>query len=297
MEMVLKDRDGNEILSPRLTQWDQGVTIIIRDFYYPVDAMHHAFLHFYNVTKSQIYSPDDSETGGQKQYDSESHTLSCQVPNALLQEPHPIIVHVFVTEGSSLTGDNPIKARTVFTATIGVEPRMQPANYMPTDNTGTISADELREQMRAEIEAWESDLSSFYGTVAPPVQGNCYYDNVTQKMYADAQYTNEIVGESGVIYRTYDTGRYYFYGTDAWVEMTVTGTMLYAKDRADACDETQAQTLTAFEGVLNVATDHCMFRVSASPPTAAEYAAAQDALDADSPLKGAAMITFVVAEE
>ena len=285
MEIVLKDQDQNDILSPTLTQWDQGVTIMIRDFLYPLDGIH-PYLHFYNVTKQHIYAVGTQTEANRLVYDETHKTLTCEIPNQLLMEPYPIIVHVYLTEGgAALNADTHMSAMTVFTATIGVEPRMRPDSYEENDNVGELSARQLQELFRDEIANWNTTLDAFYGTKPTPSDTVCYYDATTQALYEHKNgdtYSDEITGDSGVIYEDHDTGALYFYENETWVEWSVTGALNYTKGRADVCDQTAAQlqsdyanALDAKEIALNATFDAalngCVIRTSTTVPTASSY--------------------------
>lgn len=274
MEMVLKDRDGNEILSPRLTQWDQGVPIVIRDYY---ETAPYVYLHFYNTTKREIYSQTPL-------YDSAAHTLTTEVPNQLLREPYPITAHVYIADGGSATDPGtPNKTRTVFTATIGVDPRMQPDDFEEVDNAGSISASQIQDNLREQIEDWEALLMGLYGTnTATPVTG--YFDTTTQKMYSDSAMTQEIAGDQDEIYVDSITGKLYTFSNGVWTswDQSITGAVQYCKTRADACDDAAASMHTQYQAELTTmdttmrasfadALDGCIVRVANTAPTAATY--------------------------
>lgn len=291
MEIVLKDRDGNDILSPTLTQWDQGVPIEIRDFYYNPEFV---FLHFYNSTKQAIYSPET-------QFNATAHTITAEVPNQLLREAYPITVHVYKSDGGTSSDpaspNNAVHAQTVFTATINVEPRMRPDDFEEVDNAGTISARQLQEDLTRQIAAWEAALTSLYGTVsATPIEG--YFNTTTQKMYSDEEMTQEIAGSQNAIYSDKLTDKLYTYSNGVWSawDGTITDAVEYCKARADACDNASASMHTQYQAELNAANttlqntfsdalDGCVVRVESAAPTAASYG------DETSPV-----ITFVIAE-
>ena len=291
MEIVLKDRDGNDILSPTLTQWDQGVPIEIRDFYYNPEFV---FLHFYNSTKQAIYSPETN-------FDKSAHTITAEVPNQLLREAYPITVHVYKSDGGTssdpTSSNNAVHAQTVFTATINVEPRMRPDDFEEVDNAGVISARQLQEDLTRQINAWEDVLTSLYGTVsATPIEG--YFNTHTQKMYSDEEMTQEISGSQSSIYSDLLTGKLYTYSNGVWSawDGTITDAVEYCKARADACDNAAASMHTQYQAELSTmnttiqntfsdALDGCVVRVGSTVPTAASYG------DETAPV-----ITFVVAE-
>lgn len=185
MEIVLKDRDGNDILSPTLTQWDQGVPIEIRDFYYNPEFV---FLHFYNSTKQAIYSPET-------QFNATAHTITAEVPNQLLREPYPITVHVYKSDGGSATDpDEPVHAQTVFTATINVEPRMKPDDFEEIDNAGSVSAKQVQEDLGRQIANWETRLSAWADDISDAVN-DCNQRSDRCEEIADelqVQYDNEL---------------------------------------------------------------------------------------------------------
>lgn len=283
MEIVLKDRDQNDILSPTLTQWDQGVIIMIRDFLYPTGEQH-PYLHFYNTTKQHFYAIGDQTDGNQLLIDDTNHTLTCRIPNQLLTEPYPITVHVYLTSGGSVvSNDMSVEARTVYTATIGVEPRMKPDGIIDEDNNGgEISAQYMRDLLSESINEWEDTLNAFYGT-EPNIEAiSCFYDPQTSTMYSDSSHTTEVVGDVGSLYRDGNTGSLYFYDTDHWVEYSVYGVMAYAKCRADACLQSQQDTADYCDSVLDAsverlqatfdaALDDCVIRISTSTPTSQSY--------------------------
>lgn len=291
MEIVLKDRDGNDILSPTLTQWDQGVPIEIRDFYYNPEFV---FLHFYNATKHAIYSQPVTPN-------TSTHTLTTEVPNQLLREPYPITVHVYKSDGGTSSDhdslNNAVHAQTVFTATINVEPRMRPDDFEEVDNAGVISARQLQEDLTRQIAAWEAALTSLYGTVsATPIGG--YFDTTTQKMYSDEEMTQEIAGSQNAIYSDKLTDKLYTYSNGVWSawDGTITDAIEYCKARADACDNASVSMHTQYQAELNTANttlqntfadalDGCVVRVGSAAPTAASYD------NEPSPV-----ITFVIAE-
>lgn len=129
MEIVLKDMDGNDILTPTLYQWDVGVPIIITGITYDTSTQT-PYLHFYNTTRKHVYVIGAETEGNALVYDSTNHTLTCQVPNRLLMEPYPITVHVYLTSGESeANAGDYTEGMTVFTASIGVEPRMNTGGY------------------------------------------------------------------------------------------------------------------------------------------------------------------------
>lgn len=274
MEIVLKDRDGNDILSPTLTQWDQGVPIEIRDFYYNPEFV---FLHFYNSTKQAIYSQPVTPN-------TSTHTITTEVPNQLLREPYPITVHVYKADGGSATDpDEPVHAQTVFTATINVEPRMKPDDFEEIDNAGSVSAKQVQEDLGRQIAAWETTLMGLYGTVsATPTEG--YFDTATQKMYSDETMTQEIVGDQSAIYVDMRSDKLYTFSNGVWTSWdgSVVDTMRYCKARADACDNASASMHTQYQAELNTANttlqntfsdalDGCVVRVGSAAPTAASY--------------------------
>ena len=277
MEIVLKDRDGNDILSPTLTQWDQGVPIEIRDFYYNPEFV---FLHFYNSTKQAIYSPET-------QFNATAHTITAEVPNQLLREAYPITVHVYKSDcGTSSDPDssnNAVHAQTVFTATINVEPRMRPDDFEDVDNAGAISARQLQEDLTRQINAWEDTLTGIYGTTsATPIEG--YFDTTAQKMYSDEDRTQEITGSQGALYVDHISNMLYTFSNGVWTVWndTVVGAAEYCKARADACDNASASMHTQYQTELNTATttlqntfsdalDGCVIRVASTVPTAASY--------------------------
>ena len=277
MEIVLKDRDGNDILSPTLTQWDQGVPIEIRDFYYNPEFV---FLHFYNSTKQAIYSPET-------QFNATAHTITAEVPNQLLREAYPITVHVYKSDcGTSSDPDssnNAVHAQTVFTATINVEPRMRPDDFEEVDNAGAISARQLQEDLTRQLNAWEETLTGIYGTTsATPIEG--YFDTTAQKMYSDEDRTQEITGSQGALYVDHISNMLYTFSNGVWTVWndTVVGAAEYCKARADACDNASASMHTQYQTELNTATttlqntfsdalDGCVIRVASTVPTAASY--------------------------
>lgn len=291
MEIVLKDRDGNDILSPTLTQWDQGVPIEIRDFYYDPEFV---FLHFYNSTKQAIYSQPVTPN-------TSTHTLTTEVPNQLLREPYPITVHVYKADGGTSSDatnpSNAVHAQTVFTATINVEPRMRPDDFEEVDNAGMISARQLQEDLTRQINAWENALTVLYGTTsATPIEG--YFNTETQKMYSDEAMTQEITGSQGALYVDNISNKLYTFSNGVWTVWndTVVGAAEYCKARADACDNASASMHTQYQAELNTANttlqntfsdalDGCVVRVGSTAPTAASYG------DETSPV-----ITFVIAE-
>lgn len=291
MEIVLKDRDGNDILSPTLTQWDQGVPIEIRDFYYNPEFV---FLHFYNATKQAIYSPET-------QFNATAHTITAEVPNQLLREAYPITVHVYKSDGGTSSDpdslNNAVHAQTVFTATINVEPRMRPDDFEEVDNAGVISARQLQEDLTRQINAWEDALTGIYGTTsATPIEG--YFDPTTQKMYSDEERTQEIAGSQDALYVDNISNRLYTFSNGVWTAWsdTVVGAAEYCKARADTCDNASASMHTQYQAELNAANttlqntfsdalDGCVVRVGSEAPTAASYG------DETSPV-----ITFVIAE-
>lgn len=275
MEIVLKDRDGNDILSPTLTQWDQGVTIQIRDFYYSTSEWQYAYLHFYNSTKREIYAQIPTRT---------YTTLTAEIPNQLLREPYPITAHVYVASGEVATNpDAKVEARTVFTATIGVEPRMQPDDFEPVDNAGQASAAQVQQNLRDQIAAWETTLIGLYGTVsATPVEG--YFDTETQTMYSDSAKTQELTGNQDTIYVDNISGKLYTFSNGVWTawDGSVVDTMRYCKARADACDNASASMHAQYQGELQTmnatiqntfsdALDGCVVRIATSAPTATSY--------------------------
>ena len=277
MEIVLKDRDGNDILSPTLTQWDQGVTIQIRDFYYSTDEWRYAYIHFYNSTKHVIYAQTPNRTGD---------TLTTEVPNQLLREPYPITIHVYVANGDVATDpDAHVAARTVFTAMIGVESRMRPDDFEEVDNAGQISAAQVQQNLRDQIEGWEIEKDLLFGTTPTPEAVTCYYNQQDGKMYASksgSSFSNEITGDAGKIYRDAETGTLYFYENSSWVEWSVSGAIDYCKGRADACDNAKdgmdaqyaASLVTAqntLRGEFNASLDGCVIRTSNIAPTLASY--------------------------
>lgn len=274
MEIVLKDRDGNDILSPTLTQWDQGVPIEIRDFYYNPEFV---FLHFYNATKQAIYSPDT-------QFNATAHTITAEVPNQLLREAYPITVHVYKSDGGSATDpDESVHAQTVFTATINVEPRMKPDDFEEIDNAGSVSAKQVQEDLGRQIAAWETTLMGLYGTVsATPTEG--YFDTDTQKMYSDETMTQEIVGDQSTIYVDMRSDKLYTFSNGVWTawDGSVVDTMRYCKARADACDNASASMSTQYRAELETASDTlkqdfadaldgCVVRMSTTAPTSSSY--------------------------
>lgn len=288
MEIVLKDRDGNDILSPTLTQWDQGVPIEIRDFYYNPEFV---FLHFYNATKQAIYSPET-------QFNATAHTITAEVPNQLLREAYPITVHVYKSDGGSATDpDEPVHAQTVFTATINVEPRMRPDDFEEIDNAGAVSARQVQEDLGRQIAAWEDTLIGIYGTTsATPIKG--YFDENTQKMYSDAAMTQEIVGIQNNLYVDATSDKLYTFSNGIWSswDRTIVDAVEYCKARADICDNAAASMHTQYGTELNTmnttiqqtfadALDGCVVRLGSVAPTAASYS------NETSPV-----ITFVIAE-
>lgn len=276
MEIVLKDIDGNEILSPALTQWDQGVDVIVRHFMYTADQVH---FHFYNQTKTQIVevTPEiyTDDTG--------APCLRGAVPNILLQEPHSIIMHVYTSNGGDATSSQtPTTAQTVFTAQIHVEPRMRPDNFVPLDNTGAMTIAEIRDDLGRQLANWEARLDAFCGYTPTPVAVECYYDSTTQKMYSNATHTTEITGETGMIYQDAETNILYFYDNNQWVEWSVSGAIDYCKSRADACDTAAQAMHTQYIGELALAQNTlrnefsdalhgCVVRVDTTAPTASSY--------------------------
>lgn len=300
MEIVLKDRDGNDILSPTLTQWDQGVTIQIRDFYYSTEEWQYAYIHFYNSTKHVIYAQTPNRTGD---------TLTTEVPNQLLREPYPITAHVYVTNGDVATDpDAHVAARTVFTAMIGVEPRMRPDDFEAVDNAGQASAAQIQQNLHDQIATWENELNEFYGQTPTPEPVSCYYNEQNGKMYTTKSgdtYSGEMTGETGKIYRTADSYIMYFYENGQWVEWSVSGAINYCKSRADACDSakssmdstyaTALQTKeTALENTLLAGLGNCVVRVSNTIPVAADYADVQSSLSGHTLLQNKPVITFVI---
>lgn len=282
MEIVLKDKDQNDILSPTLTQWDQGVTIMIRDFLYPTDEQR-PYLHFYNSTKQHFYAIGEQTEGNELQVDTEEKTLTCRIPNQLLTEAYPITVHVYLTSGGSATNiDNTFEAHTVYTATIGVEPRMKPDGIIDEDTGGEVSAQYMQALLSNEIAAWNDTLNELYGTAPLTEAIACYYNTTDGKMYSDNEYITEIVGDTGKYYRTTDTGILYLYEDNQWKEWSLYGTLSYAKTRADACDAAKASMDTSYATALNnketalnqtfaAALDGCVIRVANSAPTADSY--------------------------
>lgn len=321
MEIVLKDIDGNEILSPELTQWDQGVDVIVRNFRYTADQVH---FHFYNDTKTQIVevTPElyTDSTG--------APCLRGAVPNILLQEPYSIIMHVYISDGGdSINTQAHITAQTVFTAKIHVEPRMRPDNFVPLDNTGAMTIAEIRDDFGQQLANWGAQLSAFYGSTPIPTVTVCYNPS-NQKMYANRlpvvetdvetgaetivgyTYTEEITPDTGVFYTIqYEDGQSVlaFYEDEQFVEWTVSGAINYCKSRADACD-TARSTMdatynaaldtkeTALENTLKAGLGNCVVRTSTSAPTVSDYAAVQTALAEHPLLQGLPIITFVVEE-
>lgn len=276
MEIVLKDKDGNDVLSPRLTQWDQGVQIEIRDFYY---SAQYVALHFYNSTKREIY--DVTPAAGE-------HKLTARVPNKLLQEPYPITVHVYTMDGVNATDpDAQIEAHTVFTALIGVEPRMQPADFVEDDESGNIPARQVQEDLQRQIAEWEHDLAVFYGQTPTPAAIECYYYN--GQMYGTRtgeegayEYSDAITGAIGVLYQDAATDILYFYENSQWNEWTVSGAIAYCKNRADVCDSAKSSMDTQYAAALataqntlrsefNSSLDGCVIRCSTTVPTASDY--------------------------
>jgi len=313
MEIVLKDRDQNDILSPTLTQWDQGVIIMIRDFLYPTGEQH-PYLHFYNTTKQHFYAIGDQTEGNQLVVDTTNHTLTCRIPNQLLTEPYPITVHVYLTSGGSVIDNNTsVEARTVYTATIGVEPRMRPDGIIDEDdNGGEVSAQYLRDLLGASIDEWEHNLNAFYGSAPTPESVTCYYNPLDQKMYSAKSsdtYTGEITGDSGKFYQDAETDTLYLYENSRWVEWSVSGTLVYAKERADACDQAKSDMEEYYTDALDASVEHlsdvlmqglggCVVRVASSTPTGTTYSSVQTdiatALGNDSDLLGKPVITFVI---
>ena len=271
MEIVLKDRDGNDILSPTLTQWDQGVPIEIRDFYYNPEFV---FLHFYNSTKQAIYSQPVTPNVS-------THTLTTEVPNQLLREPYPITVHVYKSDGGSATNpDDPVHAQTVFTATINVEPRMKPDDFEEIDNAGSVSAKQVQEDLGRQIAAWETTLMGLYGAVsATPTEG--YFNTAKQKMYSDSAMTQEIAGDQDEIYVDNISGKLYTFSNGIWTswDQSITDAVRYCKTRADACDDAATSMHTQYQAELTTmdttmrasfadALDGCIVRVANTAPTA-----------------------------
>ncbi len=275
MEIVLKDRDGNDILSPTLTQWDQGVTIQIRDFYYSTEEWRYAYIYCYNSTKHVIYAQTTNRTGD---------TLTTEVPNQLLREPHPITAHVYVANGNVATDpDANVAARTVFTAMIGVEPRMRPDNFEEVDNAGQASAAQIQQNLHDQIAAWETELSGLYGTMsATPTTG--YFDDETQTMYSDEAMTQEMIGNQAAIYADAISGKLYTFSNGVWTawDGTIVDAVAYCKTRADACDTAQqntaeycdtvlANSVTQLNNTFTAALDGCVVRVRSTAPTADSY--------------------------
>ena len=302
MEIVIKDRDNNDVLSPTVTQWDQGVPIMIRDFLYPLDNQY-PYLHFYNTTKSHIYAVGTQTSGNKLVVDSINHTLTCEIPNQLLMEPYPITVHVYIMGGGAATSvDSHVEAMTVFTGTISIETRMRPDAYEENDNAGELSSRYMQELFADEMDALRDELAYFYGTKPTPTTTACYYDSTAGKMYENREvtttvdpatgievvtytYSNEITGTAGVIYQDAATYVIYFYnpnGTNHWVEWSVSGAIEYAMERADACEQTADDTVTAYNNALNAketalnaafsaALDGCVIRVANTIPSQSDY--------------------------
>lgn len=80
------------------------------------------------------------------------NTIVANVPNALLQEPYPLLVYVYLTDGSDVSSQ-----RTVLYSEIPVRKRAKPSDYEYVENITRVTAEMIKDEIEASVSDTRSD--------------------------------------------------------------------------------------------------------------------------------------------
>lgn len=137
------DSQGNSV--NHLTQWDLNQTLYIYDWNYDENPI----FHFCNKNSDKALVVTGEVNSG---------VASVNVPNALLEEPYPIIAYIFLYSDAENDGD--FSGKTMHTIKIPVKARTKPDDYEYEDNYNKLTVSYLNERISNMIQLLSSDTTA-----------------------------------------------------------------------------------------------------------------------------------------
>lgn len=138
LEVTCTDKDGNIV--DNLTQWDVDQYILLTG----TGLSEAPKIHFCNTNSKEALVVDSS---------IEDDKVVAKIPNILLQEGFLILAYLYVYAPEIST----VSAKTQATIRIPVRPRPKPSNYPYIENVDYISAIQLEERVKKEIDSLSSE--------------------------------------------------------------------------------------------------------------------------------------------
>lgn len=127
-EIYVYDKNDNQLT--HLTQWDKNVVIHFKDA--PLDKATN--VHFFNCNSKEAMVMSATYKNG---------TLTSQVPNDILTEPHTITGYIWVDEDSKDINYESKEHKSVYCFRIMVKKRPQPLNQVYEDQKEFITFDKI----------------------------------------------------------------------------------------------------------------------------------------------------------
>ena len=137
-EVNCLDKNGNTINS--FFQWDvdQEVTVKLEGFPQNYLSIAPEF-HFANnhrdtalIVRSEVTREDTTDT------------VTAPVPNILLQEAHPLLVYVYLTDSEDVSSQ-----KTILYSQIPIRKRSKPSDYQYIENITRITAEDIKSEIEA----------------------------------------------------------------------------------------------------------------------------------------------------
>lgn len=113
-------------------QWDSGQVLTVNGFNYTGTPT----LHFANKKATKALIVDLTREG---------NALTAPIPNSLLREPYDILAYLYVTDGDD--------ARTRVDITIPVNPRVEPDDYVYTEDEGLVTLQAINDKAEGILDA------------------------------------------------------------------------------------------------------------------------------------------------
>lgn len=137
-EIVCYDLKGNTINN--FYQWDVDQKIVIKlngcdDSYLSIAPE----IHFTNMKRNEALIVRSAV--------SNHDTITCDVPNILLQESVPILLYVYLTDAEDVSSQ-----KTILSNEIPVRKRAKPSDYLYVENIKRITAEMIKDEIEASTE-------------------------------------------------------------------------------------------------------------------------------------------------
>lgn len=144
-EVQCLDSYGNTI--NYFTQWDVDQKIII-----PIDS---CSLQNAKLPSSPAYALPEVHFGNSVRSETllvrstavDEETISVDVPNILLQEPHPLFVYVYLTDPEDVSSQ-----KIILQNEIPIRKRQKPSDYFYIENIKRITAEMIKEEIEAVVD-------------------------------------------------------------------------------------------------------------------------------------------------